>query len=190
VNAGARDFASREKPVDRRAAVEIRFHSAHDVMGGGPDRYAVRRKVQPRSATGGRNQRKPLVHERGVEVGERQVDRTTRSLRLTLDAARNAIARSQIAGWIVADHEWLARIVDETCAFPAKRLGEQESRLSGNLERGGMKLHELEIRHGGACAICHRRAVAGGDGGIGRVAVDVSGASGCQKHGVRAHDTD
>ena len=50
-----------------------------------------------------------------------------------------------------------------------------------------MKLHELEI--GDACAGKPREhdAVAGGDGGIGRLSEDLAGAAGRQQHGGCVH---
>ena len=64
----------------------------------------------------------------------------------------------------------LAVPVDEPRALAAQRLGNQEPGRTGQLERGRMKLHELEIRDARAGVVRERDAVAGGHRGIGRFA--------------------
>ncbi len=120
---------------------------------------------------------------------ERQVDGTSGSPRLPLDRARHPVAGRQIAGRIRALHERLARVVDEPGAFATKRLGQQEPRLPGHLERRRMKLHELEIAHRRASPIRHGDTVAGRDERIRGLAVDVPGAAGREQHGPRPRDT-
>ena len=62
---------------------------------------------------------------------------------------------------MVARHERLARAVDQPRAFAAQRFGNQEPRRAGQVERGRMELHELEIGDARAGVIGERDAVAG-----------------------------
>ena len=57
----------------------------------------------------------------------------------------------------------------------------------GTLQRGRMKLDELQIGDARAGVIRERDAVAGGDAGIGRFAEDLTGAAGRQQRRVRAN---
>ena len=52
--------------------------------------------------------------------------------------------------------------VDQPRAFAAQRLGNQEPRRVRPVERGRMKLHELEIGDARAGMVGERDAVAGG----------------------------
>ena len=105
---------------------------------------------------------------------EREVHRRAGPPRFELDAARDAVARREISGRIVAQHEGLAARVEQSRALAAQRLREQEPGLAGHLQRRRVELHELEIRHGGAGPVGHRHAVARGHRRIGRIAVDMA----------------
>ena len=76
---------------------------------------------------------------------ERQEDRPARPLGFAHDAARDDVARREIAVGVIARHERLAARVDQPRAFAAQRLGDQEPRRAGTVERRRVKLHELEI---------------------------------------------
>ena len=63
--------------------------------------------------------------------------------------------------------------VDQPRAFAAHRFGDQAAAAAGDVEHRGMELHELHVAQLGAGAIGDRVAVAGGDVGIGRLAIDL-----------------
>ena len=118
---------------------------------------------------------------------QRQEDRTARALHLPRDAARDHVTRREIAGRVVARHERARRP-----RSPAARLRRAAPRRCRNrgapatVQRGGMKLHELEIGDAGAGVVRERHAVAGGDAGIGRLAKDLPCAAGRQQRRRRA----
>ena len=126
------------------------------------------------------------VDHRGVEVLQRQEHRPPRARQLPDDAARDAIAGRQIAGRLVAGHERLAVGVHQPRALAAQRLGEQEARLPGDLQRRRMELHELEVGDARAGELRHRDAVAGGHLRVGRLAEHLAGAAGREQRGAGA----
>src|SRR5690606_30564560 len=58
------------------------------------------------------------------------------------------------------------------------------------VEAGGVELDELHVRDGGPGAVAHRDAVAGGDGGVRGVEVDLPGAAGRQQRRPREQRLD
>ena len=109
------------------------------------------------------DQRETLVNERRVEMAiDRYTARPVRSASRTIArATRSRDARSPAGSY--PRHEPLAIRIDAAGALAAQRFGQQKSRLPGNVQRGRMKLDELEIGDARAGAIGHRHAVAGRD---------------------------
>ncbi len=99
------------------------------------------------------------------------------------DGPRDDIAGCEFGGGMVARHEPPAIAAEEHGAFATNRLGDEEGWLALEPEGGGMELVELEVHH--LCARFEGKddAIAGGDIGIGRVRIEVAGATRCQ------HDT-
>ena len=87
---------------------------------------------------------------------------------------------------MIARHERIAAIVDEPRALAAERLGDEEAGRARTLERGRMKLDELQIGQARAGVIRERDPVAGGHRRIRRFAEDLSGAARGQQRRVRA----
>src|SRR3954447_17768481 len=58
------------------------------------------------------------------------------------------------------DEEAHAALVDKHGPLPAKRFGDQRHRIGAAVERGGMKLNELQISEGCARTCSHGQAVA------------------------------
>ena len=96
MDARAGDLAGGKHARDRRPALEIRLHAAHDVVRGRTDRNPVTREIEPGPPARLRDQREPGVHERGIEMLQRQIHGAG-ALRLANDRPRDAIARRQIA---------------------------------------------------------------------------------------------
>ena len=63
---------------------------------------------------------------------QRQEHRAAGPLGLADDAARDDVARREIAVGVIARHERLAAVVDQPRAFAAQRLGDQEARRAGD----------------------------------------------------------
>ena len=113
----------------------------------------------------------------------RQVEidvRVPRLLHLRDDRLADHVARGQLAARIVLGHEAMAVAIDQPGPFAAHRLGDQAAAAAGDVQHGGMELHELHVAQFGAGAIGDRQAVAGGHRGIGRFAIDLPGAAGAQ----------
>ena len=68
---------------------------------------------------------------------------------------------------------------------PAQRLGQKRHRVGPDIERGRVKLHELEIGQTRPGASRHRQTVAGVFAWVGRVPVDVTDAARREHHGPR-----
>src|SRR5439155_15046938 len=97
-----------------------------------------------------RYRRKAQSDVRGIEMGERQVHRTASAIDFARDAARDDIARREVAVGMIARHERVAGCGDEARPFTAQGFGDQKSRSAGTTERRRMELHELEV--GDPCA--------------------------------------
>ena len=74
--------------------------------------------------------------------------------------------------------------VAQHAAFSAQCLGEQKPRRALNRQRRGMELHKLHVRQNRTRVIGDGHAVAGGDFGIRRLAIDLAYAARCQQHRV------
>ncbi len=84
-------------------------------------------------------------------------------------------------------HEALAGLVAQVRALAAQRLGdEQHGLLPGHGQPGGVELHELQVADGGAGAIRHGDAVAGGHARVGGAPVHLPRAAGGE-HGDHGH---
>ena len=108
-----------------------------------------------------------------------------RRISVTMDA-RNHVARREIDHRVIALHERFARVVAQHRAFAAQRFRKQKARRAFDMQRGGMKLHELDIVDLGARAPRHGDAVARGDIGIGGFLEHASQSAGGEQHGARA----
>ena len=67
------------------------------------------------------------------------------------------------------------------------RAARSPSGCTGAIERGRVKLHELEIRHTRPCMIGERHAVAGRDSGVRGFPEDLTGPAGREQGRPRAH---
>jgi 3-dehydroquinate synthase len=122
------------------------------------------------------------VHEVRIQSLERQKHRLAGSTAFADDGASHAVSRSEITAGFVPWHERFTRRVDEPCAFTTQCLGEQKPRLSLDHQRGGMKLHKLEIDHLRASRERHRDSVSGRHVRVRGLVIHLTGAAGCQEH--------
>ncbi len=108
-----------------------------------------------------------------------------RAMHFADDRAGHDVARSQLLRFVVALHEPFEIYVAQDAAFAAQCFGEQKPRRAFDGERGGMKLHKLHIRENGTGFVSDGHAVAGGDVGIGRLAVNLAEAAGGKQNRIR-----
>ena len=98
----------------------------------------------------------PAPRQYGVHAGEALREIAPIALRASRNAPRPAASSantpratmsrgaSSASGWI-AQHEALARAVDQHRAFAADRLGRERRRIAADVDRGRMELHEFRI---------------------------------------------
>ena len=93
---------------------------------------------------------------------------------------RLTTSRSELAAQIEVDHEAVAAAIDQPRPFAPHGLGDQAAAAAGDVEHGGMELHELHVAQLGAGAKGDRQAVAGGHFGIGGLAINLPRAAGAK----------
>jgi hypothetical protein len=97
--------------------------------------------------------------------------------------ASDHISWRQLGCWMRADEKAQAALVDELGPLSTKRFGDQRHRIGANVERGGMKLHEFEIRKDCARPCGHRETVAHRADRVGGVTKQACGSAG-RDHGA------
>ena len=119
-------------------------HAAHVIVRRRRDRDQIARRIDAGAAA-------VFVHA-GEALRERRADRRARieeraapGCKLGEHAARHDIARRKLGIGVDAQHEALARLVDQRRAFAAHRLGRERRRIAADVDRGRMELHELRI---------------------------------------------
>ena len=137
---------------------------------------------RPNSAQVARDARETRLRTRSrIEVRQVEIDvRMPRLFHLADDRLAHHVARGQLAARVVVGHEAVAVAIDEPGPFAAHRFGDQAAAAAGDVQHRGMELHELHVAQLGAGAIGQGHAVAGGDFGIGRFAIDLAGAAGAE----------
>ena len=130
--------------------------------------------------------REPLLQLVRTEVSHIEISaRFTALLHLGVDRPRNNVARRQAGETMVFLHECGAVAQFEDSAFAANRLADQERLCRRMEQRGGMKLDELHVCHHRAGTPTHRHAVAGGDGRVCGMRVNLPHAATGQHRGLR-----
>ena len=111
---------------------------------------------------------------------------SARPVHLRHNGARHHIARSQFLERVIALHEPIAIGVSQVCPFAAHGLRNQKPRRALEVQRRGVKLHELDIGDLRARPVGHRHAVAGSYGGIGGIQEHAPQPAGRQQDRARA----
>ncbi len=155
----ARHLTRGEQSGHRCTPVEIRFDAAHHVVRGRADRQQIAREIESGFQACCGNHRKPPVHVVCVKMAKAEKDRTADPPGLEHDAARDDVARREIGGGMVAEHERLPLAIHEPRALAAKGLREKEPRCVRHIEHGRMELHELHVGDARACAVRERDAI-------------------------------
>ena len=126
---------------------------------------------------------RPSSHTCGAPV--------SRIRRMIALATTSRGARSASGCW--PDHEPVAGVVDEEGALAAYGLRDQRLLAAGGgpqPQHGGVELHELHVRHGGAGPQRQGDAVAGGHGWVGGLREDLAEPAGRQHDRTPARRTD
>jgi hypothetical protein len=107
-----------------------------------------------------------------------------------VDGTGHHITAGQIFFRIVTFHERVAVGIHEAAAFAANRFRDEKILGGWVIEAGGVELDELQVGHGGAGAVSHGDAVAGGDVRVAGVQVDFARAAGGQQGNAGAEGLD
>ena len=103
-----------------------------------------------------------------------------RLLHHTIDRPRNDVAGSELSAGIEGGHEPLPIPINQPGSSPTNRLGDQAAGTAGDVEHRRMKLHELHIAKQASCPPGQRHPIPAGHVRIGRLAVDLACATGCE----------
>ncbi len=159
-------------------------------MGAGPHRNPVARDVEAELGARAGDARKAGPHRGRIEVRQIEIHvRVPRPFHLRHDRPADDVARGQLAARVVVGHEAMAVPIDQHGPFAAHGLGDQAAAAAGDVQHGGMELHELHVAQLGPRPIGDRQPVAGGHLGIGRFAIDLPAAAGAQ-NGLLGPDQD
>ena len=179
MQAAAGHFAGGPEAGERRAAVVIDRHAADHVVGAGPDRDPVAVMSRPNSRQRCGDAGEAGADRFGVEVAQVEIDAgVLRLFHLVDDRLADDVARGELGPRVVVGHEAVAEAFDQDGAFAADGFGDQAAAAAGDVEHRRMELHELHVGEFGAGAVGHGVAVAGGDGRVGRFAIDLPRAAG------------
>ena len=99
------------------------------------------------------------------------------------NGTRYHIARCKFSHGMVLRHEATHLEIAQVSALTPQGFGEEKAGSALQIQRRGMELNELHVADLGAGAKGHRHSVAGSDGGIGGVAIELTQAPGGQQHG-------
>mmetsp|Transcript_22486 Transcript_22486/g.42453 ORF Transcript_22486/g.42453 Transcript_22486/m.42453 type:complete len:438 (-) Transcript_22486:237-1550(-) len=136
--------------VPHDAPVQIGRHAPARVMRGGNDGNAILGEIHgyvPRRQVG-LNRGEPILQPLGVSVGDVQVGVVLPIIALLIlqeDGARDYVPRGELAVGMVIFREGPSVKVAEYGTLAAQCLGEEESRLVGEEERCGVKLHVFQV---------------------------------------------
>ena len=175
MHAAAAGLAGGPEARQIRRARQVGHDAAALVVGRGRDRQPVRRGVQPRAV------------QVGVDRGEASVEVLQPGgvepnvVRALVDHRREDAAGHDVAGQELVDEAVAVRVAQHG-AVATQRLGQQRTRDARVVEGGRMELEELQVRDGHPGAQCHRHAVSGGDGRVGRDREQLSGTTRGEQH--------
>ena len=150
-------------------------------MSAGTHGNAVRRDVDAKLGARGCDTRKTLRDELGVEMTQVKIHVCVpRLLHLADDRLRNNVARRQFAALVVVVHEAVAVSVDQVSSFAAEGFGDQTAAAAGDVQHGGMELHELHVPHLGTGPVGDCVTVRCGNRRVGRLTIELPGAARAQ----------
>ncbi len=199
VDAHARALAGRVEArhdgvggVDHDAAVDVRGHPAHGVVGRGLDGHRLGQRLDALVDAGEVGDvGQLLLDDLAAQVAHVEVHvvlaaDAAAGPDLEHDRAADHVARGELLERRrVGLHEPLALVVEQVRALAARRLRQQDAQAH---DAGGVELVELHVLQRHARPIRQRDAVAGQRVGVGGDAEHAPEAAGGQQHGGRAED--
>ena len=186
VDAGRGGLAAHPEPRQARPAVQVRGDPAHVVVGGGRDRHRLAPRIDAVLAAQPEDSREP-IRERGADrvAGVEEDLPTGRTA--PADGPGDHVPRRELRVRVLAEHEALARRVEEDRPFAAQGLGQQRQRIGAlGGERRGMELDHLHVEQPGAGPGGHGEAVAGDLRRVGGAGEQPADAAGGKHHRRRA----
>ena len=113
--------------------------------------------------------------------------RVPRPFHLTDDGLAHNIPRGELQPLVILGHEADAVLVHQPAPFAANRFGNQASAAAGDVQDGGVELHELHVPQFGPGAVGHCVSIGGSHGGIGGLAINLAGSA-CGQNGLTRPD--
>src|SRR5690606_199428 len=121
----------------------------------------------------------PFGEAFAAEVPHVEVDvRVAGAGHLLEHGAGDDVARGEVGAFVVVGHEAVAVDVEEDAALAADGFADERSARAGDVEGRRVELHEGGVGDLRARAVGHGEPVAGGDGRVGRLAVDLPAPAG------------
>lgn len=189
VQTGGGDFASAPQAGERGLAVNVGGDAADHVVGSRSDGDGVAGDVQPELATDLADVREPSSDVLGGEMGQVEIHaRVLGGFHLAGNGQADNVTRSEFQAVVEIGHEADAADVAEVRAFAADRLGDEVPGTAGDVQHGGVKLHELHVAELRPGPEGNGVAVAGGDGGVGGLAEDLARSAGGQDGLLGPHE--
>lgn len=96
------------------------------------------------------------------------------------DGLADDVSWCEFPGGVEVGHEAVSIAIDEVSSFAADCFGDEVSGAAGDIEDGGVELHEFHITEFAAGADCGGMSISGGDEGIGGFAIEGACAAGAE----------
>ena len=185
VESGTGHFARGPETGQARPAVVVDRDAADHVMGARADgdRVAGHVEAEPFAERGDAGE--SVVDEGGVEVGQVEVDVGVLGLRaICATMARETSSRGRELGvGVILRHEPETIAVAKVRPFASNRLGDEVAGRAGDVEDGGVELHEFHVAKLDPRAVGDGVAIGRGDRWVGRLAEELPRPPGRQHGG-------
>ncbi len=160
-------------------AAVVDREAADHVVCAGADGDFVARDVDAELKARGGDAGEAFFYEVAVEVSDVEIDAgVPRFFHLRDDGLRDDVARGELGSGVVFGHEAEAVFINEPAAFAADGFGDEAAAAAGDVQNRRMELGEFHVAELGTGTVTEGVAVAGGDGGVGRFAIDLAAAAG------------
>ena len=147
-------------------------------MGTRTNRDQVAGDIQTETATDLVNAGKAVSYQVFVQMRQIEIDvGMLGAFHAADDGLGHDVTGSQFGPGIDVEHEAIEVLVAQIGPFAANRLADEKATGPGHVEHRGMELHEFHVPQHHAGPIRGRHAVSGGQGRIGRFAINHSGAA-------------
>jgi hypothetical protein len=163
VHAGGGGLAAGVQARQVGAAIHVGAHAAHEIVRSRMHRDQVAARVESVAGQHAGQPRKARAESITAPRARIQQHMAFAGARKVADdGAAHDVARGERPQRVHAIHDRAPLAIHERGALAAHRLADQVARRAGHIQRGGMELHEFQIRQRGARAPGHGHAVARG----------------------------